>query len=552
MTDRRSYALVVLAVFAVALAMRTIPLYWSPLPATLDGIDYAAIARNTIATGHIPLEGFRADKFVLVSLFSVVGVLLNRPPITLAQPFVAFVGAASCITAVAFAHRIGTEIGWPARRTKLAATLAGFSLAVSGVYLRRTSVPDEGVVVHLLLPLLALALYRALLSWNYRWSAVAILLLVLFPFLHTFSTLIAALVATGLLAVHLRQRPTIKSGALGVFFVGGFWAYLTLYYEFAERSGVLVVPYVDRIQAYPGLFLAWLIVLVLGVIGFRLASARIQRAVFLLPIVIGLLIVAVNVVTPFFPGTVSTPVPVLALITVFVIPVLLASGSLSVLSGDRSTSVVLLALIAAPIVMTYFSITASLTPDFFGTVMRTQTFAHFPVFILAALAVARYGLPQASSSHRAFERPAFRSLIVGALLVSAAVTAPLAFVNLDTFSYPSTTTESEFEAVGFTTSRLTEEWTSGDTLTRIATHYYQGPTGGESEAREWLRGGTIPCRPTLSQNSWMTTGAHFYPAAPETVSKAEYREWVRTQNQIYTAGGIDPLYLTVPSGTENC
>jgi len=69
---KQSYALVVVAVFAVALAMRTIPLYWSPLPSTLDSFAYAAVARDTLAAGQYPISSnLRADLFAICSFLCV-------------------------------------------------------------------------------------------------------------------------------------------------------------------------------------------------------------------------------------------------------------------------------------------------------------------------------------------------------------------------------------------------------------------------------------------------------------------------------------------------
>ena len=54
MNNRRSFALVAAAVFLIAVAMRTIPLYWSPLAFNTDGFKFASLARETIRYGHIP------------------------------------------------------------------------------------------------------------------------------------------------------------------------------------------------------------------------------------------------------------------------------------------------------------------------------------------------------------------------------------------------------------------------------------------------------------------------------------------------------------------
>ena len=574
-SEHRSSLLVLVSVFVLALALRLVFLYWSPLPATLDGIEHAAHARDALVAGHLPLDGLRADHLVFVTLLASAGAILGVPPITLAQPLSALLGAASCLVGVALVHRLCVEIGWSARRTRLATALAGFSLAASGIYLRRTGLPDEEILAHLLLPLLALSLHRTLLERDRRFTASTVGLLVLFPITHTLSTLVALLVVAGLLAVHAVRDPTRRTVAAGTLLVGGFWAYAFTYYEVAERTS-LIVPYVDRVQAFPGLFLAWLVVLGIGILWFQRTSRWTRRIVFSLPIALGFCIVLVNLFTPVFPGTIATPLPVAVLVVTLVVPALFASGALSVFAAKRSTATVLLALLAAATVLVAFSLTATLTPEYFGTVMRVQTFAHLPAFALAALTAARIAIPTTDRTPARADRSAtthsaatdggsgvgtlrtsgVRALVVGVLFVSVAASTPLAYVNLDTGSYPSTTTESEFGAAAFATDRLDERWSGDHTLTRIAGYYHYdgGPANGTMyDAREWLRNGPSPCRPTLSQRSWTTTGAHFFPAAPETVSRERYDAWIAGRNRVYATGGIDPLTLTFPRpGATDC
>jgi hypothetical protein len=71
---RRSYLLVGAAVFAVALAMRTVSLHWSPLPFNPDGIRFAALAERTLATGVLPPtpQPLHGDEFAFVLFYASV------------------------------------------------------------------------------------------------------------------------------------------------------------------------------------------------------------------------------------------------------------------------------------------------------------------------------------------------------------------------------------------------------------------------------------------------------------------------------------------------
>jgi hypothetical protein len=554
MNRRRGYVLVCLAVFAVALAMRTITLYWSPFPATLDGFGYAALARRTIATGHLPVDRLRADNVVFATVLGLAGSVTGVRPVTVAQPLIAVVGAGSCLTGVAITRRIGWRLDYAGREVRLAAALAGLTLAVEGLYLRRTGVADEEAVGLLLVPLLAIALHRALRTQRPAWLASTALLCLVFPLVHTFSTLLAATTAIAVLATQLLRVPTRRFVAIGGL-VAGFWAYFALYYEAAARLGI-TVPYVGRILAHPGLFVAWLVVLVIGILWLRRTSPRLQAGTLLAPIATGFLVVIANVFVPIFPGTVSTPLAVLVPVLLFVVPVVLAGRGLPLVAADRAEGAVIVALLAAPVIQTYFALTASLTPEFFGTVMRTQTFAHLPVVVLAALSAA--GIAASATVPRGRLRSlrrASRATVPAVLLVVALLTAPVAFVDLDTASYPSTTTESEFAAASFAATHVTDRWTAADPLSRVGGLYYPDESDvSQRPVYRWLTGGSPPTCPTLSREAWTTTGAHLFPFAPATIDETRYRTWLSRRDLVYTTTAPYRISLSLPAAnaTQGC
>ncbi|HET7323897.1 MAG TPA: sodium/phosphate symporter [Halococcus sp.] len=549
MKRHRQYVLVCLAIFAIALGMRTITLYWSPFPATLDGFDYAALARDTIATGRFPLGRFRADNFGFASVLTFASHVTGVPPVRMAQPLIAVVGAASCLTAVAITRRIGWTLDFSSRQVRFAAVLAGFTLAVEGLYLRRTGVPDEEVIGVLFIPLLAIVLHRAIRTRRAALIGVSAVFLLVFPLVHTFSTLIAAVTVTGVLVTLFLRVSIRRLLTVGVVLVTGFWVYFALYYEITAQLG-LSVPYVGRILAFPGLFIAWLLILVIGILWLRQTSPRLQRASLLAVIGIGYVVLAANVFLPVFPGTAATPPAILTLVLLFIIPIVLASRGLPLVARSRTEGAVVVALLAAPVVQTYFSLTASLTPEFFGTVMRTQTFAHFPIFVLAALATASYVSPSVSSSLDVVRshRSTIAAVATALLVVSALLTAPIAFVDLDTVSYPSTTTESEFAAASFAATHVTSRWTAADPLTRVGELYYpHRTTASQIPVARWLTGGSPPTCPTVSRKAWTSTGAHLFPLAPETIAETKYRNWLQRRNLVYSTTEPYSISLTLPT-----
>ena len=121
MTDRRSYLLVGLAVFAVAAAMRVIPLYWSPLPHVLDGFAHAGLARRTLAAGQVPISSdLRADLLVITSLTATASLITGEAPLYVIQPMMSLAGATVPLVGMAFTRRLGADLGWPARKVRAA------------------------------------------------------------------------------------------------------------------------------------------------------------------------------------------------------------------------------------------------------------------------------------------------------------------------------------------------------------------------------------------------------------------------------------------------
>ncbi|SEP30304.1 hypothetical protein SAMN04487948_1395 [Halogranum amylolyticum] len=538
---------VALVVFVVALALRLVPLLWSPLPATLDGFGYASLAHETV-TQTLPLYRIGADEFVLTVGLAMVSEVIGMEPRTAVQPFAAMVGAAAPVVASTLAYVLGRELQWSRQRLRLVTALVGFSLAIQGLFLRRTGEPDEETVGLLLVPILAYVAHQMFVTRDQRWMGLTAIFIFVFPFLHNLSATVAVLTVTALVFLHVTKELSRDSIILGGSFVGGFWLWFWGYFELAESAG-LRISFSGLFRDHPGLLLAWIVVLIIGVVWFRGTSKQLQRATFLLSIGSWFVIVIVNVFTPIFPGTVPSPPLITLGLIMFLIPVILASRALPIVRVS-DTGALVLSLVAAPIALTYYALTAELTPQHFVAVVRMQTFAHLSVFLLAGFAVTKYALPTTTVSRW---RQALGGTAVSLFVITLLVTAPLGYVNLDTGSYPSTTMESEFQAATFATTHVNGTFASDHTISNIATDYANSENATMAPTIEWLRGNPRPRCAFVSQTSWTTTGAHLYPAGPETVTTARHSQLLATSNLVYTTGGHDPLYLTVPrSGSETC
>ncbi len=539
---RRPWLVAVTTTFAIGLATRLAPLWWSPLPATLDGLVYARDVTDTLAYGHLALQGFTADAITSTVLFAVAAAITDVAPIRLAQPLYALIGTTTVLLGFLFARQLGVTWQWSPARIRTAGVLAAAAIATEGLLVRRTGVPDDDAITLVLIPITAWVAYRLAHTGRARWAVPLGALLVVFPLTHTFSTLVLVLTLTTILAVRLLEPGTWRATLWMVALVGGFWVYFAAYYQWAGRLG-LSVPYVGRITSHPGLFVAWVILMVALAVWFRRWSPRGQRLAVLAPLALFFAVVAANALVAVFPGTAQTPRLVLMLVAPLAVPAVLAAWG-SPLFGHRNTiATVLLALSLAPIAQILFSLTASLTPEFWATAMRAQTHVHLPVLVLAAGVVS--GVVTREDHLSARLAGAAGPVLVGVLVLSVVATLPLAYVNLDTGSYPSTTTQSEFAAAGFAATYITGPWATSHTLGRVGGYYFGGNTTYQPTV-SWLNGGPTPACPVLSKQSWTTTGAHLFPAAPATLPADQYDRWLTERDRIYAVNGYDVLTVTLP------
>ena len=136
------------------------------------------------------------------------------------------------------------------------------------------------------------------------------------------------------------------------------------------------------------------------------------------------------------------------------------------------------------------------------------------------------------------------------LLLVAALTAPIAFVDLDTLEYPSTTTEEEFAGATFAATRIPGPWATDHAFAQMGAHYYRS-AGAVGPVADWLAGGLEPTCPVLAKAGWSRWGAHLFPAAPRTIPPDRYRAWRARGHLVYATTGPDAVVVVRPrNGTD--
>lgn len=94
------------------------------------------------------------------------------------------------------------------------------------------------------------------------------------PPTHGLTALIGALSLTAVVASHIRRRLDPATVGLGICLASGFRGAIGTWYQYAQITPGLRLRFVDRVLAAPGLFLAWVLALVLVTVWCTRLSTR--------------------------------------------------------------------------------------------------------------------------------------------------------------------------------------------------------------------------------------------------------------------------------------
>lgn len=548
MTDRRQSALAIVAVFAVAVALRSGPLWQSPLPFNPDGIIHAVNAQATRTGGHFPLETLAPDDLLFTAFLAIVGTLTDIEPMLVAQPTIAVVGTVPCLLAAAVTRRIAARAGWDRRAGAFAAALAGALLAVQGIYLHRSMPVDEQTLGLLFVPLAVVAVALAIGQRDRRWAVVAGVFLIALPPTHNLDSIVAALALTALVGVAVTTgRRSLARRALG--FAALAWLALSVYTIGVDRLTPATIIQSERITGVPGLFLAWILLVVIALPWFLGTRSRFQRGVGIT--VFGALfgVVFLNALFPVFPrGPETPPLVVVGVLPLLALAVVASWAVPTARSGSEGRA--LASLVGAVLILLGLSLTAALTPEYLNLAYRAQTFVHFPVMVAAALGVVG-GLARLGANRR------LTAVLTALALIAAVASIPVAYSGLAALPYKGVTTPAEYQTSQFASERVEGTWAADNHVARLTWANEDDINGSSTGATtvpvyEWLVGGGPPpgC-PTVVPESWSGVGAQLFPMSPAVLDSDARQSFAKRGNVVYaTAGTPDPLRLVVPTGAS--
>lgn len=573
--------LALLAIATVGIALRAGPLWQTPLPFNPDGIIHAVHAQQTRVMGHMPLAALGTDDLLFTSWVTTIAEITGHHPLTIAQPAIAVVGTIPALVAVALTWRLGRTLGWQRHRWQAAGLLAGALLAVEGLYLHRSMAVDEQTLGLLFVPVLVYVAARSLATGRRGWLSLAVVCIVALPATHNLDTVVAAIALTGSAAMLLLGGLPSRRYRLGLGLAGGTWAFAVVYTVGVAVLTTASINQSGRLLTYPGLFVAWLVVYGALLIRAGGSSPRWQRGLALAPFALLTALAVVNVFVPLFPFLDRLHPTLFMLGFPLVGLAMLAAWGVPWASRSGTEGPLVLALLGAPLVLVGLSLTATLTPEYAGTVYRSSTFLHFPAVILIGLTVGT--LIESLSGHartlpgqgdRQATVPGRRGrgdvgisggrmiagVVVVLVLLAAAVSIPIAFGGLSVLNYKGVTTPAEYDAATFAQAYTEGGWASDNHLVRITwagEDRTEAPNASETASAgtwrptfDWLVGdGLPPSCPTVVQQSWTTVGAQMFPRPPASIDDARLRGWLTRNDLVYRSGeAADPISLVVPSG----
>jgi len=540
---RRSYALLVTAVVAVAIALRLLPLHWTSYPFNPDGFVFAGLARDLLTNAAIP-DRITSQQVAFTLVMAMTAELLGVDPLWIGQPIIALVGAGPPILAVAFTRRIARSRGWPARQTAVAMVVAGLVLATNGVFLRRTAGVHYETFGLLLVPVLALIVHRWFESRRLVWAGAAAPVLVVFPLTHHLSSVVGGVALVLVCALWCHRRLDWQTIAAAFVLAGGFWMYIGTYYVLTGA------PLLDRLATNRGLFVAWLVVAVALTLWFRTTSVRTARLAVGSVFTIGFGVTFLNAFG-LYPGFSATSPTLVALLT----PLLAFAGfcvvGIHYAMADADVAPVVLALLVAPVTMVLFSLTAGLSPEYADTARRSQTFVHLAVMVMATVSAVGWSTRLVDRARWRRLDTAVRTGLPVLLVVCALVTTPIAFADLHVSAFKGTTSGEEFGAATFAVEHVPGTWAGDDHTTRIAGNYYPARTNASvAPVYGWLHGDPPPGCPTMAQHDWTTVGAQLFPDDPVQLERGVYERWQTERNVVYATSGPDTVVLVHPTAAS--
>lgn len=545
----RKHLLPILFIFFVALAIRLVPLLWSPLPYNIDGFPQARIAENMIETGRWysggPIEelAYNEKLPILPLYFAISSLVAGEEPLYFLQLAMVILTSLSAVFVYVLAYKI--------TKSRTASIFAGLFMALCGTYVFLTAAVMKQNVALVLLPLV-LYLYHE--RRNPKFRILAAVLLLFIGLAHHLATIIAFGIITYIMVA--QNVKDIRSGE---------WRWISFMLDVLLGPALVlaIVAYYLTVQMpffmdamdVNTIFLFMSVYFLVGLLTIHLSSARTlkpwftstkrslpkyidQKVLFILGAAFLLIL---NHFTSVFTGTIKTRTDFLLLALPSVILVFVALMGFNVM---RRTKTRFRPLIAAgfmgPIAVMLFSFLWGLNPASFVLLYRSYDYMDIAYAISIGIAFA------AAIAYLKDRRK--KVVATTSFLVLILATTTLAYGSEGFFDIQNTTYVEEFTVMGHIYDHNMSNLGTDQRLHDTIVGYY-GEMDGD---------GFLPIRLAtgrdvhtyefvLLESKWMSVGAQEHPLPSVRIENDVFDRTVEEGNLIYNSGpGETEIFLLIP------
>ena len=527
------------ALYAVAVALRYVPLTFSPMPFNVDGYPLTWVSAQIGATGSWQIQADVNRYSQLMPLYPLVwSVVAQLGGVGVLSAFQAVMPAVLA-TVVLPAYLLGVK----ASRSPVVGFASGLFIAVFGSFLFLTSAAMKEALGLLVLPTVILLFAERA---DPRKRGLALVLLLLMPFLSQLEDLLVlGMVAALVVLTHSRaiSRGAFSARALLLDCVTGPALASLAYVYYA----VVAMPNLNDVVAPDALalFLATVTLLTALLVRLRRAAwpgpgqrlVRPAGPILLVPIV-AFAAILVNARTELFAGVLPTqpalgPVLLAAAILVF----FAFLGYQLVRRTTNHAGDVLFAMAVSPVALVLFAFLRGLDGLSQVLVYRSFDFLDYALAVLVGIGFA-YAWGRLRPSKGA-------QLALGATLVVALLaTTPMAYNSQAVFGVNEVTTPAEFQAMSVLAALHPGSVATDERLGYIATDWFGMNV---STALPYLLAANESASGfayAVVEDSWMTVGAQVHPQPNVVLTAPTLEAFLAANRVVYAAGPAgDRVYV---------
>jgi len=530
-----------IALYCIALAARLVPLTFSPLPYNIDGFPLARISQQIATTGTWRIDEATVNSYdekmpAFSLLWAAVSMLAGWHPLAHAELYIALIASLVVLPAYLIAVK--------ASGRRLVGFGAGLFVSLFGSFLFLTSVVTKESLGLLVLPVVVL-LFAGRADRKKR--ALAVVFLVLLPFLHSLTVLLAlGMVASLVVLTHRRAwtRGRFSAKALAVDAVTGpaLAGLALLYYE------VVKLPFLTDLIAPAALvlFLALVVLLTAALMPLaRPAHVRLGRPLgtpatrLVLPPAVSAALLVVNAQTSLFAGAGGTRPALLWMLPGIVALVVLAVVGYGLVrrTSNRANDLVV-SMLVSPVALILFGLFRGLDPVSLIVVYRSFDFIDYALALLAAL-----GFVAAWRALRS--RPLAKVGLAGTFLAALLATTPMAWNTPAVFGVENVTTSDEFHALAVLASLGARNVTTDQRLADVGATWFGYTTDKSLPMTLRDRENVTGFDYAVVLERWTTVGAQIHPAPNIVLEPSVIDAFLRANRIAYVAGPLGDRIFVV-------